>query len=207
MTTVTISVRKRETRVFTRISALALGSLALTACTGIDAGVEYPDDLPDIDSQVATPENDTDPSITLGEFKIRQEACKDMDLRPVTQPLTPDDLTRFLEVQGLKIAPKKARGNLHWYDFPNGKEKGFVRLRLAVLADAGAASKDLHASLLDHGPGWWGVRRGNLAVLAPKAGLKEALAFALKHKLPCWGIFTYAGVDDAYVVPGPYSEL
>lgn len=184
----------------------ALGFCAL-GCSGIDAGVDYPSDLPDIDSQVATPEGDGDPSISLGEFKIREEACKDLDTRPVTQPLTPDDFTRFLEVQGLKITPKKARGNLYWYDFPNGEEKGFVRLRLAVLEDANGAAKDLHTSLLDHGPGWWGVRRSNLAVLAPKTGLREAVAFAVKHKLACWGIFTYAGLDDAYVVPGPYGEL
>jgi len=37
--------------------------------------------------------------------------------------------------------------------------------------------------------------------------LSTALAFALKYKLPCWGMFTYGGLDDAYVVPGPYAEL
>lgn len=184
----------------------ALGLSAL-GCSGIDAGVDYPGDLPDIDNQVATPEGDADPSISLGEFKFRPELCKDIETRPVTQPLTLDDFARFLEVQGVKITPKKARGNLHWFDFPNGEEKGFVRLRLAVLGDSNAAAKDLHASLLEHGPGWWGVRRSNLAVLAPKASLREAAAFAVKHKLPCWGVFTYAGLDDAYVVPGPYGEL
>jgi hypothetical protein len=194
---------------FSPLPALALVLLGLGTfgCSGIDAGVDYPSDLPDIDNQVATPEGDADPSISLGEFKIRDEACKDIETRPVTQLLTPDDFTRFLEVQGLKITPKKARGNLYWYDFPNGQDKGFVRLRLAVLDDANGAAKDLHTSLLDHGPGWWGVRRSNLAVLAPKTGLREAVAFAVKHKLPCWGVFTYAGLDDAYVVPGPYGEL
>ena len=63
------------------------------------------------------------------------------------------------------------------------------------------------ASLLQHGPGWWGVRRANLAVLAPKTSLHDAAAFALKFKLVCWGMFTIAGNDDAYVVPGPYAEL
>ena len=37
--------------------------------------------------------------------------------------------------------------------------------------------------------------------------MREALAFAVKYKLVCWGVFTYAGLDDAYVVPGPYAEL
>ena len=39
------------------------------------------------------------------------------------------------------------------------------------------------------------------------ASVHDALAFALKYKLPCWGIFTYSALDDAYVVPGPYAEL
>ena len=82
-----------------------------------------------------------------------------------------------------------------------------MRFRLAVLDDEPHASADLHQSILEHGPGWWGVRRSNLALLAPKAGLHDALAFAIKYRLPCWGMFTYGGIDDAYVVPGPYSEL
>lgn len=188
--------------------ALVLSAAAFLGCSGIDAGVEYPDNMPDIDSSVVTPEGDADPSITLGEFKIKGDVCKGLDTHPASQKLAPDDLTRFFEGQGVKITPKKARGNLYWFDFPNGKENnGFVRLRLAVLDDAAGAANDLHSSLLDHGPGWWGVRRSNLAVLAPKTGLSEALAFAIQNKLVCWGIFTYAGNDDAYVVAGPYGEL
>lgn len=204
MATVTIFSKTPLPALVLATSVLGLSALG---CSGIDAGVDYPSDLPEIDQQVATPEGEADPSISLGEFKIREEVCKDLDTRPMTQPLTPEDFTRFLELQGLKVTPKKARGNLYWFDFPNGEEKGFVRLRLAVLDSANGAAKDLHTSLLEHGPGWWGVRRSNLAVLAPKASLREAVAFAVKHKLPCWGVLTYAGLDDAYVVPGPYGEL
>ena len=181
-------------------------ALLVTGCAGIDAGVDYPDEPDDWDRHLVTPENEPDPSVSLGEFKVHPDACKGIPTHPVLTPLTPDDLTRFLESQGVKVAPRQARTNLYWYDFPNG-DGGFVRLRLAVLPNAPAAAKDLHNSLLDHGPGWWGLHRSNLAVLAPKAGLGEAVAFATKHKLFCWGVFTYAGVDDAYVVPGPYSEL
>ncbi len=188
--------------------ALVLSAFTTLGCSGIDAGVEYPDNLPAVDDQVVTPEGDADPSITLGEFKIKADVCKDIDTNPVSQALTPDDLTRFFESRGVKITPKKARGNLYWFDFPNGKENnGFVRLRLAVMQDSAGAANDLHNSLMEHGPGWWGVRRSNLAVLAPKAGLSEALSFAIQNKLVCWGIFTYAGNDDAYVVAGPYGEL
>jgi len=195
------------------LAALPL-ALATVGCSGIDAGVEYPDNLPvgEVDQQMLTPEGEADPSITLGAFKIKPDVCQGIDTRPMTQPLAPDDLARFLEKVGSSVQPKKARGNLYWFDFPastdpEDKDKRFVRLRLAVLDNPEAASRDLHDSLLLHGPGWWGVRRSNLAVLAPKTDLDEALAFAIKYKLVCWGVFTYAGNDDAYVVPGPYLQL
>lgn len=185
--------------------AVALG----WGCSGIPADVDYPDDLPDEDPHLLTPEGREDPSVSLGSMKIRPELCQGIDTHTITQPINQEDFTRFLEAQGVRIAPKKARGNLYWYDFPVGPDEpnAFVRLRLAVLDSPQAAAKDLHESLLYHGPGWWGVRRSNLAILAPKASLSEALAFAVKYKLPCWGMFTYTGNDDAYVVPGPYMEL
>ncbi len=183
--------------------ALALG------CSGIDAGVDYPSNLPDFGDKARTPENETDPSIGFSRFKIAPEACEGIDTHAIATPLTQEDLTRFLEKQGAKFTVKKARGNLYWYEFPTGDEgsKSFVRLRLAVLNDPAYAAYDLHTSVLQHGPGWWGVRRANLALLAPKASLRTAMAFAMKYKLVCWGMFTYAGNDDAYVVPGPYAEL
>jgi hypothetical protein len=198
----------------TTVAAALSIALATAACSGIDAGVEYPDNLPvgDVDQHLLTPENEPGPSVTLGAFKIRPEVCQGVDTHTITQPLPPDDLSRFLGTVGANIQAKKARGNLYWFDFPaaSGAEeegKRFVRLRLAVMDTTDAATRDLHDSLLLHGPGWWGVRRSNLAVLAPKTDLDEALAFAIKYKLVCWGMFTYAGNDDAYVVPGPYMQL
>lgn len=190
-------------------AALALGA---SACSGIDAGVEYPDNLSaNVDQHLLTPENEPSPPLTLGQFKIKPDVCKGIETRPITETLAPDDLSRFMETQGASIQPRKARGNLYWFDFPTkDKEDGtkaFVRLRLAVLESSEGATQDLHSSLLLHGPGWWGVRRSNLAVLAPKIDLDQALAFAIKYKLVCWGVFTYAGNDDAYVVPGPYAQL
>ena len=186
---------------------LCLAGSASIGCRGIDADVQYPSDLPSLDNQLQTPEGDNDPSITLGAFKFAPNVCQGIDVHAQTAPLTAEDLQRFLEKQGVKIDPLKARPDLFWFDFPNGGENnGKLRVRLAVLPSPALAAKDLHDALLDHGPGWWGVRRSNLAVLVPKADLDQALAFALKNKLECWGIFTYAGRDDAYVVPGPYSE-
>jgi hypothetical protein len=193
------------------LQAAALGALGLglTACNGLYAGIDYPGDLPDPGPHLLTPWNTSDPPISFNAFKIAPSACEKVDAHSVTGKLNQEDFTRFLEAQGVKVQPRKARNNLYWYDFPNGQDapRNFVRLRLAVLEDQAHASADLHQSVLEHGPGWWGVRRSNLAILAPKTSLREALAFAVKYKLVCWGVFTYAGLDDAYVVPGPYAEL
>jgi hypothetical protein len=191
------------------LTAVALAA-ALPACAGLQSGIDYPSDLnTDIGPFLLSPENATDPIIAFNTMKIAPRACEKIDTHPVTAPLNQEDFTRFLEAQGVKIEPRKARDDLYWYDFPNGEAppNNFVRLRLAVLKDNAHASAYLHQSILEHGPGWWGVRRSNVAVLAPKAGLTEALAFGLKYKLPCWGMFTYGGLDDAYVVSGPYVEL
>ncbi len=191
--------------------AFALASPSV-ACVGLDPGVDYPSDMPAPDDQVTSPEGDPEASIRLNGFVIKNDVCKDIDTHPVTQKLSPEDFARYLETRGVKIEPKKARDNLYWFDFPTGEAKEgepppFLRLRLAVLKDQFSASRDLQESLLDHGPGWWGLRRSNLAVLAPKTELSNALAFALKHKLVCWGMFAYSGTDDVFVVPGPYTQL
>jgi hypothetical protein len=188
-------------------AALALGA---AGCSAADAGASYPSDLPgDLGPDLRTPEGGLDPPLQLGAFKIAPGVCKGFDTHVITEPLSADDLARFLEAQGVKLVARKARADLSWYDLPGGQEPSerFVRLRVAVRDDGAGAARDLHASLLEHGPGYWGVRRSNLAVLAPRASLHDALGFALKYKLVCWGMFTIAGNDDAYVVPGPYSEL
>ena len=120
--------------------ALAVAALATAGCAGIDAGVDYPDDNVDIDRFVATPENQSDPSVSFNSFKIRPEACQGIDTHPILQPLTQEDFARFLESQGAKIKPRKARTNLYWYDFPNG-DGGFVRLRVSRGGDAFARSR------------------------------------------------------------------
>jgi hypothetical protein len=192
-------------------AAFALAALAvLPSCGGYEAGVEYPDVSVDFDVYVHAPEGEPGAGIGFNHFKVGPQACKNFDTHTVTQKLGQDDFTRFLEQQGIKgFKIKKARSNLYWYDLPNGGggPNDFIRLRLAVLDTQPLASADLHQSLLEHGPGWWGVRRSNLAILAPKTSLREAMAFAIKYKLICWGMFTYAGLDDAYVVTGPYGEI
>ncbi len=188
-------------------------SAAIAGCIGIPSGIEYPD-VSDfsLEGIVVTPEGSPEVELSLGGFRFANKTCEGIDTRMVTGRIDQEDLNRFFASRGLAMKAKKARDDLWWYEFPAGNDEDegankAVRLRLAILDDRQGAAKDLHDSLLQHGPGWWGVRRGNLAILAPKADLDEALRFAVKHKLVCWGMFTYAGVDDAYAVTGAYSEF
>lgn len=186
---------------------LLAAPFALCACYGLQSESSYPDyNSSEVRKSLDTPENQPDPSIGLGTFKFKAELCGDMDTRPMMSRLTQEDFARFLEAQGQGRDAVKARSNLYWVEFP-GADGGSVKLRLAVLDSAEDAAEDLHRSLLEHGPGWWGIRRSNLAILAPKASLSEAVAFAVRYKLPCWGVFNYASLDDVTVVPGPYAEL
>jgi hypothetical protein len=189
--------------------AAALG-LLVGGCTGLSAGVDYPSyRRSDVKSASLGPENEESPSIDLQTFRIRDEVCKGIDTSVATRTLSADDFTRFLKSLGADNIEIKARGNLYWFDFPGDdpEDGDVVRLRLAVLGDSKEAATELHKSLLEHGPGWWGLRRSNLSVLAPRAGVTEAMAFALRYKLPCWGMFEMADADDVMVIPGPYMEL
>ncbi len=200
---------KRLGKASTVFAAVALAATA-AGCAGIDSGIDYPyvGDV-DIDKYLLTPEGESDPSIALNHFKIAPKTCEGFDLKMVTDKLDQQDLTRFFATQNVRTAERKARTDLYWYDFANGANnpETSLKLRLAILRDNNAAAKNLHDSLLQHGPGWWGVRRGNLALLAPKASLHQALEFAIKTKLVCWGEFTYAGYDDVYTTVGGYAEF
>ena len=192
------------------LTALVAIPLVCGGCVGLEAGSRYPDYESNKSRKLLlTPENQKDPSVSIGAFKVSEEACEGIDTHTITSRLAQDDLARFIEAQGGAAAPVKARGNLFWFDFPGeeGGEGDVVRLRLAVLGDAREAADELHKSLLEHGPGWWGLRRSNLSVLAPRGSTSDAVFFALQHKLPCWGMMSFADTDDVYVVPGPYMEL
>ncbi len=187
-----------------------VAAVALPGCYGLDAGSRYPDySSGDVRERLLSPEQEDRPSLALGNVVVKDEVCEGIDTHTMTKPIAQDDLARFLEATGGPDVQVKARGNLYWYDFPGSDpdDGDVVRLRLAVLGTPEEAADELHKSLLQHGPGWWGLRRGNVSVLAPKAGLAEALAFALKYKLVCWGMMSYTDLDDVYVIPGPYMEL
>lgn len=193
---------------FLAVAALSMG------CGGLNPGAAPPHALgyPDYDSdvmgeQLEDAENEEGPGVSFNGFKVKADACEGVDTYTSTSTLSADDLSRFLQAQGVIVEEIKARGNLFWFQFAGDDEDTKVRLRLAVLDDAKQAADELHKSLLQHGPGWWGLRRSNLSVLAPKTSLTEAMGFASKYKLHCWGVIWMAGLDDVYVVAGPYAEL
>jgi hypothetical protein len=193
-----------------RLAPLLFLVASAASCVGLEAGSRYPNySSSKVRQDLLSPENQEDPSLSLGAFKVRDEACEGIDTHTRTQPLAQDDLLRFLEAQKVGVKQIKARGNLYWFDFPgtDPEDGDVVRLRVAVLDNAEDAAAELHAALLQHGPGWWGLRRSNLSVLAPKAGVAEAMAFVLRNKLACWGTVSMAHADDVYTVPGPYMEL
>ncbi|HEY2407209.1 MAG TPA: hypothetical protein VGI10_14465 [Polyangiaceae bacterium] len=185
-------------------------SLALGAC-GVSANLRLPPQqgTDKVESMI----RDSDlvdlghgsPTRTLGELRLRPEACQGIELRPDYSQLRVQNLIAFLQSGGFEVKETRARGDLSYLDLMSSG--GPVRLRVATLDSAGAAGRDLHQAILEHGPGSWGVHRSNLAVLAPIADIDDMLAFALKTRLACWGVLTVAGRDDSFVVPGGYTEL
>jgi hypothetical protein len=101
----------------------------------------------------------------------------------------------------------RARLDLAYADVEGTIAGRSLRFRIAILPNAGAAGRELHEALLQHGEGWWGVHRSNLAVLAPPGTLADTVIFAARTRLACWGVVTVAGRDDTYVIPGGYTEL
>jgi hypothetical protein len=150
-------------------------------------------------------------SEAIGHARIRPEVCDNVaENKPEQNRLDEKALIGFLQRQGYEVRPSRARPDLVYLDVTNAGGGGGsqpVRLRVAVLDDASAAGKDLHNAILQHGPGSWGVHRGNLAVLAPIGSMDQILEFAGRTKLACWGVLTVAARDDNFVVPGGYMEF
>ena len=146
-------------------------------------------------------------SVEPGSVRLVPAACKGSDLQQEYRTLGADDFVAFLASQGLESEVTRARGDLVYVDVKNAGTKSPLRFRVAILDSAGAAGRDLHVALLQHGEGRWGVHRGNLAVLGPEGSYDDIVAFAVRTKLACWGVLTVSGLDDTYVIPGGYAEL
>jgi hypothetical protein len=143
----------------------------------------------------------------LDAIQFRPGLCEGDESRPDYARLDELHLVRFLERQRIDVQIERPRADLVYLVLGGANTSRPVRLRVAVLGNADEAGRELHQAILQHGPGSWGVHRSNLAVLGPVASPTDAIAFAAMTKLACWGVFTIADTDDAFVIPGAYAEL
>jgi hypothetical protein len=133
--------------------------------------------------------------------------CDGEEQRPDYSKLDETSLLRFLERQHIDARVERPRADLLYVSVGGAGTEAPIRLRVAILGSSDEAGRELYQGILQHGPGSWGVRRSNLAVLGPVGAPGDDIAFAGVTKLACWGVFTIAGTDDAFVVPGGYTEL
>lgn len=146
-----------------------------------------------------------DSSTSLSQQSLNPRVCEGYDLEPEARTLSISDLKKHLDQKGISYSVRTERDNLHLFDLEVGETK--ARLRVATLKTQREAGRHLHQALLEHGQGYWGVHRSNLAVLGPTASAADALNFATSTGLACWGVLTTAGRDDSFVIPGAYIEL
>ena len=185
---------------------LALSSVAAVAAFGCGSSELHIAGAPPASQYLQ--DFDGEPSgADLGAVRLKPEVCRGADLTPIARPLDADDFIAFVRSQGLETRVVRARHDLVFVDVLNAGTSAPVRFRVAILGSPGAAGHELHTALLQQGRGTWGLRRGNLAVLAPTGSPDDAVVMASKLRLVCWGVFMIAGHDDTFVVPGGYSEL
>lgn len=147
------------------------------------------------------------PSGELDEMRFKPGLCQGEPSKPERAPLNEAHLVEFLKRQGLDVRLERPRADLVYAVVNGAGTASPVRLRVAILKSADEAGQELHQALLQHGAGAWGVHRSNLAVLGPAGDYSDDVVFAAKTKLACWGVFTIAGRDDTFVVPGGYTEI
>lgn len=142
----------------------------------------------------------------LAGAQLRSEVCAGQDLRPDYARLSEADLVQFLQTRNAEVTVERPRGDLAYVTLPapGGKK---LRLRVAVLANADEAGRELALAIAQHGKGSWGVHRSNLAVLGPAQAAGQVLELVSVTKLACWGVLTIGSGEDVYVIPGGYREL
>ena len=142
-----------------------------------------------------------------GQVRINPSVCQKSDLRQDFRHLDYDELDNFLKHQGFETQVTVVRPDLVSLELLNAGTSEPIRFRVAILADSETAGRDLHRALLQHGTGAWGIHRSNLAILAPADSYDNIVSFAARTRLACFGVLTIAAQDDAFVIPGGYSEL
>jgi hypothetical protein len=183
--------------------SLLLGGVWLLGCS---SPAFHINDRSDVNAYVIrgkAPSSEPNP----GGLRFKPGLCDAQELRPDGRQLTEANIIEFLNKQQLDVRIERPRSDLIYLIVGGAGTDVPVRLRVAVLKTADEAGLELHEALLQHGPGAWGVRRSNLAVLGQIGSLADDLTFAAKTRLSCWGMFMTAGRDDTYAVPGGYREL
>jgi len=155
---------------------------------------------------VADREGGSPSTAQLSSLRFRDGLCDAQTLIPERTTLTEDHIISFLQKQGIDVRVERQRADLVYLNIAGAGTKNPVRFRVAILKSREEAGRELHEGILQHGEGSWGVHRANLAVLGPLGSAEDDLRFAARLKLPCWGVFTIAGRDDTFVVPGAYIE-
>jgi hypothetical protein len=183
---------------------VGLLGLLLSGC-GTGSGLNLTSD-PDFASHVRDTRGG-EPSADLETLRFRAGLCNEQELEPDYAQLDESHVIAFLARQRIPVQVERPRADLIYLVLSGVGTEQPVRLRVAVLKNADEAGRELHEALLQHGTGSWGVRRSNLAVLGPVGDPADDIAFAAQTKLACWGVFTVAGMDDAFVIPGAYTEL
>jgi hypothetical protein len=183
---------------------LCLGFLALPGCGGSN-GLQMTDGT-DFHSFVQYRNGDTTGG-ELAQVRFKTSLCDGEPMQPDHTHLDENNLVAFLTRQHLDVRIDRPRADLVYLNINGAGTETPVRMRVAILENADQAGTELHEALLQHGEGAWGVHRSNLAALVPVGPYSDAIAFAAKTKLACWGVFTAAGTDDTFVVPGGYLEL
>jgi hypothetical protein len=142
----------------------------------------------------------------LSTIRFRDGLCDAQTLIPERTELNENHIISFLTKQGVDVRVERQRTDLVYLNVAGAGTKTPVRFRVAILKTREQAGRELHEGILQHGEGSWGVHRANLAVLGPLGSAEDDLRFAARLKLPCWGVFTIAGRDDTFMVPGAYIE-
>lgn len=182
----------------------ALGLITLAACGGNDG--LHMNDGTDFHAYVR-PRNGPATGGELAEVRFNPNLCSGEPMTPDHTRLDENNLVQFLSRQHLDVRIDRPRADLVYLNITGAGTDAPVRMRVAILDTPDLAGNELHEALLQHGEGAWGVHRSNLAALVAFGTYSESIAFAAKTKLACWGVFTTAGRDDTFVVPGGYLEL
>jgi hypothetical protein len=142
----------------------------------------------------------------LSSLRFRDGLCNAQALVPERKQLDESHIIAFLQKQGVDVRVERQRTDLVYLNVTGVGTKNPIRFRVAILKSREEAGRELHEGILQHGQGSWGLHRANLAVLGPIGSAEDDLRFAAKLNLPCWGVFTIAGLDDTFVIPGAYLE-